>query len=36
LKDLNELTGLVEVEELQFGTYFIACAEKPAGGAAVA
>ena len=36
LKDLKELTGQVEVEELQFGTYFIACAEKPAGGATVA
>jgi ubiquinone/menaquinone biosynthesis C-methylase UbiE len=30
LKDVRELTGQVEVEELQFGTYFIARATKPA------
>ncbi len=29
LKDVRELTGQVEVEELQFGTYFIARAIKP-------
>jgi SAM-dependent methyltransferase len=29
LKDIRELTGQVEVEELQFGTYFIARAIKP-------
>ena len=33
LKDVRELTGQVEVEELQFGTYFIARATKPANGA---
>ena len=33
LKDLKELTGQVEVEELQFGTYFIACVMKPVAGA---
>ena len=32
LKDLKELTGRVEVEELQFGTYFIAFVTKPADG----
>ena len=30
LKDLEALTGQVEVEELQFGTYFIARVVKPA------
>jgi ubiquinone/menaquinone biosynthesis C-methylase UbiE len=30
LKDLEALTGQVEVEELQFGTYFIARVIKPA------
>jgi ubiquinone/menaquinone biosynthesis C-methylase UbiE len=29
LKDVRELTGQVEVEELQFGTYFIARVTKP-------
>jgi len=29
LKEVRELTGEVEVEELQFGTYFIARAVKP-------
>ena len=29
LSDLRELSGQVEVEELQFGTYFIACVMKP-------
>ncbi len=29
LKDVRELTGQVEVEELQFGTYFIARVMKP-------
>lgn len=33
LKDLKELTGQVEVEELQCGTYFIACVMKPVEGA---
>jgi len=30
LKDVRELTGQVEVEELQLGTYFIARVTKPA------
>ena len=33
LKDIRELTGQVEVQELQFGTYFIARAIKPISGA---
>jgi len=31
LRDLRELNGTVEVEELQFGTYFIARVTKTAG-----
>jgi ubiquinone/menaquinone biosynthesis C-methylase UbiE len=34
LKDLEALTGDVEVENLQFGTYFIARVTKPVNGAA--
>jgi ubiquinone/menaquinone biosynthesis C-methylase UbiE len=30
LKDVRELTGQVEMEELQFGTYFVARVTKPA------
>ena len=33
LKDVRELTGEVEVDNLQFGTYFIARVTKPGDGA---